>query len=139
MRTQNFRIIAWTSEFKDGSRKVDYELLKETETDTWEPLGISYILAAARKALLIHAPSSCWLVQLIWQSTSQANRTLISSASPSAVSGPGANDSSRRLPVWPPEIAGEDLQTRPHRHRHASAVLGHVTSQDWARTTTSRL
>jgi hypothetical protein len=91
MTTQNFRIIAWTSELKDGSRKVNYELLKETETDIWKPLGSSDTLAAARKALLIHTPSSGWLVQLIWQSTSQANRALISSASASAVSGPGAN------------------------------------------------
>jgi hypothetical protein len=92
MMTQNFRIIAWTSEFKDGSRKVNYELLKEAETDIWQPLGTSDILAAARKALLIHTPSRRgWLVQLIWQSTSQANRALISSASASAVSGPGAN------------------------------------------------
>ena len=33
MTAQSFRIIAWTSEFKDGPRKVNYELLKETETD----------------------------------------------------------------------------------------------------------
>ena len=91
MTTQNFRIIAWTSEFKDGSRKVNYELLKETETDIWKPLATSDTLAEVRKALLSHAPNTGWLVQLIWQSTSQANRELISSGSASAVSGPRAN------------------------------------------------
>ena len=86
--TQNFRIIAWTSEFEDGSRKVNYELLKEIETDIWKRLATSDTLAGARKALLIHTPSSGWLVRLIWQSTSQVNRELISSGS--AVSGPRA-------------------------------------------------
>ena len=91
MAAQNFRIIAWTSEFKDGSRKVNYELLKETETDIWKPLATSDTLAGARKALLFHTPSSGWLVELIWRSTSQANRELISKGSASAVSGPRAN------------------------------------------------
>ena len=90
MTTENFRIIAWTSELKDGSREVNYELLKETEPDIWKPLATSDTLAGARKALLFHTPSSGWLVQLIWHSTSQANRALISSASASAISGPGA-------------------------------------------------
>ena len=91
MTAKNFRIIAWTSEFTDGSRKVNYELLKETETDIWQPLGTSDTLAGARKALLFHTPSSGWLVQLIWQTTSQANGAFISPGSASAVSGPGAN------------------------------------------------
>ena len=91
MTAQSFRIIAWTSEFKDSPRKVNYELLKETETDIWQPLGTSDTLAGARKALLLHTPSSGWLVQLIWQSTSQASRALIAAGSATAVSGPGAN------------------------------------------------
>jgi len=58
--TQRFRIVEWTSEFKDGSRKVMYELLKQTG-DSWQPLGTSDTLAAARKALLFHAPhTGCW-------------------------------------------------------------------------------
>jgi len=60
MTTQRFRIVEWTSEFRDGSRRVNYELLKETE-DSWQRLGTSDTLAAARKALLFHTPnSSCW-------------------------------------------------------------------------------
>jgi hypothetical protein len=58
--TQRFRIVEWTSEFNDGSRKVMYELLKQTG-DSWQPLGTSDTLAAARKALLFHTPNTgCW-------------------------------------------------------------------------------
>ena len=60
MTTQRFRIVEWTSEFKDGSRKVMYELLKQTG-DGWQPLETSDTLAGARKALLFHTPNtSCW-------------------------------------------------------------------------------
>ena len=90
MTIQKLRNVEWTSEFKDGSRKVAYELLKQTERDGWQPLGISDTLAGARKALLLHTPSGGWLVQLIWQSASQANRALIAPGSATAVSGPGA-------------------------------------------------
>ena len=59
--TQRFRIVEWTSEFKDGSRKVTYELLKQTERDSLQLLGTSDTLAAARKALLFYTPhDGCW-------------------------------------------------------------------------------
>jgi hypothetical protein len=61
--TQRFRIVEWTSEYTDGSRKVVYELLKQTgkNSASWKPLGTSSTLEGACKALLFHAPNSdCW-------------------------------------------------------------------------------
>jgi hypothetical protein len=64
MTTQRFRIVEWTSEFKDGSLKIEYELLKQTGSrpGSWERLGTSSTLDRARKALLFYAPNgSCWV------------------------------------------------------------------------------
>jgi hypothetical protein len=64
MAIQRFRIVEWTSEFKDGSLKIEYELLKQTGSGPggWERLGTSSTLDRARTALLFYAPSgSCWL------------------------------------------------------------------------------
>ena len=64
MKRPRFRIIEWTSQYEDGSRKVEYELLKQTgsKPDSWQPLGTSSTLAGARKALLFYTPQgSCWL------------------------------------------------------------------------------
>jgi hypothetical protein len=64
MTTQRLRIVEWTSEFKDGSLKIEYELLKQTAGGSggWEPLGTSSTLDRARTALLFYAPNgSCWL------------------------------------------------------------------------------
>jgi hypothetical protein len=59
--TQSFRIVEWTSTFKDGSCRVSYELLKQTGGSQWQLLGTSDTLAAARKALLFYAPNhGCW-------------------------------------------------------------------------------
>jgi hypothetical protein len=63
MTRPRFRIIEWTSEYKDGSRKVEYELLKQTDRwpDGWQPLGTSSTLEGARKALLFYTPyGGCW-------------------------------------------------------------------------------
>ena len=63
MTRPRFRIVEWTSEYQDGSRKVEYELLKQTGSrpDLWQPLGTSNTLEAARKALLFYTPyGSCW-------------------------------------------------------------------------------
>ena len=63
MTRPRFRIVEWTSEYQDGSRKVEYELLKQTGSrpDHWQPLGTSNTLEAARKALLFYTPyGSCW-------------------------------------------------------------------------------
>jgi hypothetical protein len=60
---QRFRIVEWTSIFEDGSRKVSYEVLRQTEGSHthWQRLGTSDTLVAARKALLFYAPNaSCW-------------------------------------------------------------------------------
>jgi len=59
--TQKLRIVEWTTEFKGGSRKVTYELLKQTDKGEWQPLGTSNTLAGARKALLFYTPNGgCW-------------------------------------------------------------------------------
>jgi hypothetical protein len=61
--TQRFRIVEWTSTFKDGSRKVSYELLKQIggRRGRWQQLGTSDTLSAARKALLFYTPNGgCW-------------------------------------------------------------------------------
>jgi hypothetical protein len=60
---QAFRIIEWTSEFKDGSRKVEFELLRHSDEmpDSWEQLGTSRTLEWARKAPLFYASNdNCW-------------------------------------------------------------------------------
>jgi hypothetical protein len=58
---QKFRIVEWTSTFKDGSCKVSYELLEQSGQGSWQPLGALDTLAAARKALLFYTPNgSCW-------------------------------------------------------------------------------
>jgi hypothetical protein len=62
MDTERYRIIEWTSEFRNGSREVTYELQSQNREKKWYSLGVSATLAAARKALLFctqHA--DCWL------------------------------------------------------------------------------
>jgi len=55
MEMERFRIVEWTSTFKDGSRELTYELQVRSATsqEKWERLGTSPTLGAARKALLI--------------------------------------------------------------------------------------
>ena len=54
---ERYRIVEWTSVFKNGSRVVAYELQSQTDGDreNWNTLGTSPSLADARKALLFHA------------------------------------------------------------------------------------
>ena len=55
---KKFRIVEWTSEFRDGSREVTYELQAQQPENpkNWLSVGLSSTLADARKALLFHAP-----------------------------------------------------------------------------------
>ena len=64
MKVEKYRIVEWTSMFRDGSRIVAYELQSQTRSDPkkWDTLGTSNTLADARKALLFYAPNnSCGL------------------------------------------------------------------------------
>jgi hypothetical protein len=60
MEINKYRIIEWTSVFKRGPQVVEYELQTESANDPnkWDTLGTSLTLDDARKALLLHAPSS---------------------------------------------------------------------------------
>ena len=61
MAVQKFRIIEWTSEFKDGSREISYELQSQDGQKRWMSLGTSATLPDARRALILHTPNnSCW-------------------------------------------------------------------------------
>jgi hypothetical protein len=57
-RVEKYRIVEWTSVFRDGSKKVTYELQSQNVSNLkqWNTLGASPTLAYARKALLFHAP-----------------------------------------------------------------------------------
>ena len=62
MRVTKYRIVEWTSVFKDGSKVVAYELQCQSESnpEKWTVVGTSLSLADARKALLFHSPNhSC--------------------------------------------------------------------------------
>ena len=52
-----YRIVEWTSVFRDGSRKVAYELQSQNASNPkqWNTLGTSPTLAYARIALLFYA------------------------------------------------------------------------------------
>jgi hypothetical protein len=54
-----YRIVEWTSVFRDGSRKVAYELQSQNASNPkqWTTLGTSPTLAYARKALLFYTPN----------------------------------------------------------------------------------
>ena len=59
---ERYRIVEWTSVFRDGSRIVAYELQSQAggNLEKWSTLGISLSLGDARKALLFHTPkNSC--------------------------------------------------------------------------------
>ena len=56
---QKLRIIEWTSEFKDGSREIRYELQSQDGQMRWMSLGTSATLLDARKALILHTPNNC--------------------------------------------------------------------------------
>jgi hypothetical protein len=60
MNVEKYRIVEWTSVFRDGSRIVAYELQFQTASSRhkWNTLGTSTTLADARKALLFHAPNN---------------------------------------------------------------------------------
>jgi len=60
MKAEKYRIVEWTSVFRDGSRVVAYELQSQTRSnpEKWNTLGTSNTLADARKALLFHAPNN---------------------------------------------------------------------------------
>ena len=53
-----YRVVEWTSVFRDGSRKVAYELQSQNATNPkqWNTLRTSPTLVYARKALLFYAP-----------------------------------------------------------------------------------
>ena len=53
---EKYRIVEWTSVFRDGSRIVAYELQSQAGSDLkkWNTLGTSLRLGDARKALLFH-------------------------------------------------------------------------------------
>jgi len=54
-----YRIVEWTSVFRDGSSKVAYELQSQNASNPkqWNTLGTSPTLECARKALLFYAPN----------------------------------------------------------------------------------
>ena len=54
-----YRIVEWTSVFRDGSRKVAYEPQSQNASNPkqWTTLGTSPTLAYARKALLFYTPN----------------------------------------------------------------------------------
>ena len=61
---ERYRIVEWTSVFRDGSRIVAYELQSQAGSDLkqWNTLGTSPSLGNARKALLFHtSKNSCGL------------------------------------------------------------------------------
>ena len=60
MGIEKYRIVEWTSTFKDGSRKLTYRLEAQSASDPvkWEPLGTSHTLDDARRALLFHVPNN---------------------------------------------------------------------------------
>jgi len=62
MKVEKYRIIEWTSLFRDGTRIVAYELQFQTASNPkkWNTLGTSATLADARKALLFHAPNNVY-------------------------------------------------------------------------------
>jgi hypothetical protein len=57
---RKYRIVEWTSMFRNRTPIVEYELQLQSASDPqkWETLGTSPTLAAARRALLFHAPNS---------------------------------------------------------------------------------
>ena len=61
---EKYRIVEWTSVFRDGSRIVAYELQSHAggDLEKWNTLGTSPSLGGARKALLFHtSKNSCGL------------------------------------------------------------------------------
>ena len=60
MKVEKYRIVEWTSVFRDGTRIVEYELQGQTESKPkrWSRIGTSSTLANARKALLFHASNN---------------------------------------------------------------------------------
>jgi hypothetical protein len=60
MKVEKYRIVEWTSVFRDGSRIVAYELQFQTASSPkkWNTLGTSATVANARKALLFHASNN---------------------------------------------------------------------------------
>jgi hypothetical protein len=68
MEIYRYRILEVTCVFKDGSRRVEFELQSECAPNStkWETLGTSTTLMDARKALLFHAPhQGCGLTAMI--------------------------------------------------------------------------
>ena len=56
-----YRIVEWTSSFKNRLDIVEYELQRQKAagSEGWESLGTSRTLADARKALLFRLPDTC--------------------------------------------------------------------------------